>query len=240
MINDVFIGNPFYKGIDISDISVKGSPDLKAAKEKAFKLGVLKDVKKSMEVFTLKENMDIAFTPLIIFEVAWHYAFIVMENAAALRVDETKKLCRAIKYVRESYIAMCRKDLDTSHMKRLELVKDDFISKCASDLQVLWYSISNELKRNYGNLEFIDELRTDAFLCIVILDVMKEHNKHMDDVIRKKMGHCNSYKNPFVDALREAMEAFVYPADIENDKNVKLSMAIMKNNLSKIDYNVVA
>lgn len=238
MTNDVFISNPFYKDIDITEINIKGSPDLKAMKEKAFKLGVLKDVKKSLQVFTFKENMDIAFTPLIIFEVAWHYAFVVMENAAKLKVDETKKLCRAIKFVRESYIAMCRKDLDASHMKRLELVKDDFINKCARDLQVLWFSISNELKRNYGKLEYIDELRTDAFLCIVILDVMKEHNKHMDDVIKQKMGHCNSYKNPFVDALRESMEAFVYPANIENDKNVKLSMAIMKNNLEKIDYNV--
>ena len=37
MTNDVFISNPFYKDIDITEINIKGSPDLKALKEKAFK-----------------------------------------------------------------------------------------------------------------------------------------------------------------------------------------------------------
>ena len=228
--------NPFYKGIDITDIKVNGAPDLKALKEKAFKEGVAKDLKKSMGVFTFKEHMDISFTPLIIFETAWYYAFKVVDNAAQLKVPETKKLCRAIRYLRDSYIAYCRKDLDERHIKKLEVVRDDFIEKCTTDLLVTWYSISNELKRNYKDLDFVDELRTDAMLCIVLLDVMQQHNDRMDELIKQRMGHVNKYHNKFVDALREAMAAIVYPADIKDERNLRLSMAIMRKNLDRIDY----
>ena len=234
-MNDFFI-NPFYSGVDITSIKIDNAPDLKALQEEAFKRSVAKDVEKSTKVFTFQESMGIAFTPLIVIEVAWHYASIVLENAAQLKIEETKKLCRAMKYARESYLIMCRKDLDYKHIQRLGIVKDDFIGKCANDLMVIWFSISNELKKKYKSLSYIDEIATNAFMSLLMMDVLDLHNKRMDVIIKKKMGHCNSYRNPFLNAMRAGMQAFVYPADISNENNVQLSLAIMQKNLAKIDY----
>ena len=236
-MNNFFI-NPFYQGIDISNIQIDNAPDLKAIKEKAFKQSVVKDVEKSTKVFTFKESMQIAFVPLIVTEVVWHYASIVLANAASLKIDETKKLSRAIKFARNSYLIMCKKDLDNKHLQRLENVKDDFIKKCANDLMVIWFNISNELKKKYKDIGYIDEIRTDAFMALLMIDVLDRHNKRMDGIIKEKMGHCNSYRNPFLNALREGMNALVYPADISKENNVQLSMAIMQKNLDKIDYDV--
>lgn len=228
--------NPFFANIDITNIKIDNAPDLKALQEKAFKQSVAKDVEKSTKVFTFKESMNIALVPLIVIEVAWHYASIVLDNAAILKIEETKKLCRAMKFARKAYLVMCKKDLDYNHIKRLNIIKDDFIQKCASDLNVIWFSVSNELKKNYKTIEYIDEIRTNAYMSLLMMDVLDLHNKRMDKLIKEKMGHCNSYRNPFLNAMREGMRAFAFPADISTKNNVVLSMAIMQKNLAKIDY----
>lgn len=205
--------------------------------EQVFKQQVHDDTLKMLQTFTFRENMDIAFTPLIITEIAWIYAFKVTKYAADHRIPETIKLSRTVKMLRQKYIDECRKDLDYKHLQNLFDESERFLQTMAKDFLILWFSVNNDLKKEWSHLEFLD-MRTDAYISIVMCEFLKEHNRRMDKIIEQKMGQSRPYKNPITEALEECMEAYVSPAKIDFSNHVRTSMGILRNNIGKIEYNV--
>ena len=130
-----------------------------------------------------------------------------------------------------------KKDLNAPHMKRIFDSSEDFIEQCSIDLMLLWFSVNNDIKKNYPEIDYVD-IRTDAYISLVVLDVLEEHNIRMDEMIRAKVGRSTPYRNPLNDALRQGMEAFIYPIEMERSQNVLNSMKIIHKNLSKIKYDV--
>jgi len=206
--------------------------------EEQFKEQVHADTLALLHTFTFRENMDIAYTPLIITEVAWHYAFEVLKVAAKNRISETKKLSRAIKAMREKYISDCRKDLDIKHIEKMQNAGEDFICKARNDFAILHYSISNQLLKDSPDLPFID-MRSDACIVIILLELLKEHNARMNKVISEKLKEeIPPINNPINDALRECMDAFVSPAKFEWSQHVATSMKIMQKHIANIEYDI--
>lgn len=205
--------------------------------EQEFKKQVHDDTLKMLQTFTFRENMDIAFTPLIITEIAWIYAFKVTKYAADHRIPETIKLSRTVKMLRQKYIDECRKDLDYKHLQKLFDESERFLQIMEKDFLIMWLSVNNDIKKEWSHLEFL-EMRTDAYISIVMCEFLNEHNRRMDRIIEQKMGMSRPYRNPFTEALEECMEAFVSPAKIDFSNHVRTSMGILRNNIGKIEYNV--
>lgn len=205
--------------------------------EKLFRERIKKDVQERLSKFTFAENMAIVFTPIIIAELAWHFALKAVDGAAKKRIDSTKKLCRTMRFVRETFLNEYKKDLDAPHLKRIYDSSDLFIQQCSMDLMLLWFSVNNDIKKNYPSLDYVD-IRTDAYISLVVLDVLDEHNKRMDELITEKVGRSKTITNPLNDALRKGMEAFIYPINMKRSQNVINSMKIIHKNLSKIKFDV--
>lgn len=205
--------------------------------ERQFKQQIHKDVMERLKKFTFKENMMIAFAPVIITELIWLYAEIVTDYAAQARLSETKKLSRMVKEMRKKYNYELRLDLTQEQVERIERISSDFVEKCQRDLTLLWYTINNELKRDFYNIGHLD-MRTNAYLAIVLCDVLQEHNDAMDELIRQKMGSVSKVKNRLIEALRSCMEAYLSPATLSHSEHVKTSMRILHNNLALINFDI--
>lgn len=230
---DVTYGKPV---VDFASLNVKGSPiDFAKIKEAEFKEIVAKDVQEKVKKFTFEENIGITFVPLVMAEVAWYYALEVIDEASRQRLESSKKLTRSIRQLREAYLKTCRMDLDERHMKRVDEVSFEYINTCTDQFETLWYTLNGELKQKWGYLDNID-LRTDALICIIILDVLDEHNRKMDALIKERIGHVTPYRNKVNEALRNGMVAFVRPAEVICDSHVRTSMAIMEKNLATIRF----
>lgn len=206
--------------------------------EAQFKKQVHDDTMNMLETFTFRENMDIAFVPLIITEVAWHYALKVVKYAADNRIDEVKKLSRTVRTLREEYISTCRKDLDNKHIEKMVKAAENFVSLCSKDFMLLYFSLNNELKKRWADYAFLD-MRTDACIAMIVLQLLKQHNKRMNDLMERKLG-CDvpSYRNPINDKLWDCMEAYASPCVFKFDGHVETSMKIISNNFNKIDFEV--
>lgn len=222
--------------VDFSTLNVKGSPlDFAKLKEIEFKKTVAEDVQEKVRKFSFEENISITFVPLVMAEVAWYYALEVIDEASRQRMESSKKLTRSIRQLREAYLKTCRMDLDERHLKKVMDVSYDYINACTDAFETLWYVLNGELKSSWGDLDNID-LRTDAMICVIILDVLDRHNDRMDALIKERIGHVTPYRNKVNEALRNGMMAFIRPADVINDAHVKTSMAIMEKNLSVIRF----
>jgi hypothetical protein len=241
-------GKPIAKGEKYLNVAVRKDGKLTNRKthlgcaedkEKVFKKAVHDDTLAMLETFSFEENMQIAFTPVIITEVAWKYAYIVLDYAAKARISETRKLSRTVKMLREKYICMCKKDLNRDHFDRMTKASEDFIGKCGNDFLILFYSLSNELKKQWADLAYLD-MRTYAGIALIVLELLKEHTQRMDKLIAKRFKReaLPTISNPITDALRDCMEAYLAPARFSFDGNVKISMNIIRNKFNQIQWEV--
>lgn len=206
--------------------------------EEQFKQQVHDDTLTMLETFTFRENMNIAFVPLIITEVAWHYAMKVVKFSADNRIPETVKLSRSVKALREQYLSDCSKDLDRKHIDKMEKSAEDFVKLCQTDFLLLFYSLNNELKKQWADYDNLD-MRTDACIAIIMLQLLKEHNRRMDKLMESKLGgKVPSYRNPINDKLLDLMDAYASPCKLEFTGNVDTSMKIIRKKFDQIDFEV--
>lgn len=206
--------------------------------EEQFKKNVHDDTLNMLQTFTFRENMNIAFVPLIITEVAWYYAFKVVKFAADNRIPETVKLSRSVKALREQYLSDCSKDLDRKHIDKMEKSAEEFVKLCQTDFLLLFYSLNNELKKQWADYDNLD-MRTDACIAIIMLQLLKEHNRRMDKLMESKLGgKVPSYRNPINDKLLDLMDAYASPCKLEFTGNVDTSMKIIRKKFDQIDFEV--
>lgn len=205
--------------------------------EDRFKKQIKDDVHTMLETFTWKENMMIAFVPLIISHIAFIYADKAVRYCADNRIPETIKLSRAVKHIKQEYLNSLKQDLDARHIERINEQTEMFCEEYSYDFTILWFSVNGEYKRRFKDSS-LNNMRTDAYISILMCRFLVEHNKRMDKIIEAKMGFAQSIKNPYLDKLETCMDAYCGNDVIENTPNINACMAIFKHNLDKIEFDV--
>ena len=221
----------------MADFDIIYMPGLPAdMRERMFHEKCKRDVDKLLHSFTFNEHMCIAFAPLVISQIAWIYTSKVLDYAAKHRIQVLKKLCRAVKHIRDEYIAMLRKDLDASHIAQVEREAQRIHDCCQKDFFIMWLNANTELKNMYRNDPDVD-MKTDAYMAVLMIRVLKEHNAKMDDLIRQRMGQCkNTIMNPWMVKLRDCMDAFTGGQDLPFGQYVSMCVQIVHINLQKIQW----
>ena len=100
----------------------------------------------------------------------------------------------------------------------------------------MWLNANTELKNMYRNDPDVD-MKTDAYMAVLMIRVLKEHNAKMDDLIRQRMGQCkNTIMNPWMVKLRDCMDAFTGGQDLPFGQYVSMCVQIVHINLQKIQW----
>lgn len=205
--------------------------------EDKIKKEIKHDVHTMLETFTWKENMMIAFVPLVIAHLAFIYSDKVLEYCKEHRISETLKLSRAVKHIRQEYLSEMKKDLNAAHIRRIEEQTEQFMQIYAHDFTILWWCVNGQYKRQFPDNPYKD-MKTDAFVSVMMCRFLDEHNKRMDKIIAAKMGQANSIKNPYINKLETCMDAYCGNQVIECDANIKACMKILEKNINEIEFDV--
>lgn len=206
--------------------------------ERQFKEQCNADTERIMHNFTFDEHVQIAFVPLIIGEVAWHYAEKVLRYCAEKRISEVKKLSRTVRDLRERYLYELGKDLDTKHRLHTFQQAEDFINECRMDFQILYFSTNNELNHQCAQLPH-DEMRTYAYLAMLFCKEVREHEARMTELIRRKLGSAREGHIPCFEQLHTCMEAYLGNMTVQKTATIQTAMKIFQKNLSKIEFTLV-
>lgn len=206
--------------------------------EDRFKSQIKDDVHTMLETFTWKENMMIAFVPLVIAHLAFTYSDKVLEYCKEHRISETLKLSRAVKHIRQEYLSDMKKDLNAAHIRRIEEQTEQFMQLYAHDFTILWWCVNGQYKRQFPD-DTLKDMKTDAFISVLMCRFLAEHNKRMDKIIAAKMGQqANHINNPYIDKLATCMDAYCGNQVVECDANIKACMKILEKNINEIDFEV--
>ena len=205
--------------------------------EAKFKKEVKSDVAQMLKTFTWKENMMIAFVPLVISHLAWIYTEKVLHYCADHRISETIKLGRAVRHIREDYDSMLRKDLDARHIGRIYEQTEQFHEHYANDFVILWFCVDAAYLKQYPDVEY-REMRVDAYIAMLMCRFLVKHNKRMDKIIEAKMGFSQSIKDPNIDKLETCLDAYCGDFVIESTPNIDACMKILEKNINEIDFEI--
>ena len=211
-------------------------PSMPDLMEEKFRKDVKHDIDVMLENFTWKENMMIAFVPLMLADMAWHYADKVMKYCADHKISIVKKLGRAIKQVKTDYETSLNQDLDWKHIDNVRAKSTMFMEENKRNFTILWFTVNSALKREHPDMEYSD-MRTDACLCIYMIDFLYNHNKRMDDIIASKMGAANSIMHPDMLRLKTLVDAYL-PENfaIKDRKQIDLAFRIIQKDVERINF----
>jgi hypothetical protein len=209
-------------------------------KENAFVQKITEDTRLMMESMTFTEQMEIGYTPLIISHIAWMYAEKAVKEGARNRVDNLKYLSRAVKQIREKYLASLAVDLDYKHLYSIFKETERLHEQCAWDFTTLYYSVNNEIKRLHPDLPY-DEMRSFAYISIVCIRVLREHMKKMDRRVAERLHRKleSTPIHPCMDGLEQLMMGYLGNCTMDVDENVKTGVKIFEKNLQHIQFNLV-
>ncbi len=210
----------------------------KTLTEEDFRKEMSMDAKMMSEAFSFQESMEIAFFPLVIAEIAWHYAGKVRGAAASERIDEVKKLSRAVKMLEDKYKSDILKDLPLPNYRRITDETKVFIRECSTDFSLLYYSVKHDIWKGYGDIQYVD-MRALAYICLVVIDAMKEHNRRMNALISERTGGgrlLSGSIHPVVLALEDCMKAYMSPVEYIRSIHADNFMNIMLNKINKCQF----
>lgn len=215
---------------------------IEALQEEKFKKDVAADVVRLTRQFSTREQIDIAFVPLIFRHVAWTYAFRAVTKSAEYKVDSLKKISRRIRLLKDDYCREINRDLDVRHRLHIEQQTEQFMHAFAHDFTILWFSVSRELKRAYPALPY-DDLRTCAILSMLFIRLHDEQGRRMNGLIASRLGVSTPYiRMPLIDELYRCMEAFAgLPSDgfRFDEPDITMSLKIIENDLNKTEFEIL-
>lgn len=227
------------KNIDISKRHLSCHDTVKVNSEQDFQREVIINTKQLYNSFTFQEQMEIAFFPLVITEIAWRYAYKVLDEAAAHKINETVKLSRAVRELRKKYLDDLKIDLDSRHLNTLNRAVDEFLDNNAIEFTKLYFSVNNEVKRIDAEIKY-KELRTYAYISLAMIDALRRHNKSMNDVIAERLSTNTRMRSILVPArtsvLGDCMEAFLSPLRYVNILHVDTAIKIILNKIRMSEF----
>lgn len=203
--------------------------------EKEFKKKCSEDNKRIMDAFTEDEHAMITLVPIIVTHIAWKYAFLAKTYCRDMRIAETKKPCRELEWLRTNYINTLKKDLSQSQVYMLFDFADKFFSETQKDFTIMYFAVNGEIKKFFPDSTY-DEMRTYAYISLLLLRFIHKHNNEMNDLIEKRLGSSYCVKgNPLIE-LEKLICSFCGEIRLDDSKHIHICEAILNKNIKRIKF----
>ena len=211
-------------------------------RERAFRESVTESTRMMIERLTLDEQMRVSFVPLVITEIAWHYANKAMDCGARDKVSLLKKHSRSLKQVRQEYKDELSRELDYKHYCGFISQADMCIGELDRDLLILYFSVNGEFKRVVPDYPY-DEMRCYAIMSVLFVDLLQAHNKEMDSLLAARLRQtvAPTILHPLTKKLKTCMKAF---AGVDGKfnfdaPNIRTAVKVIKIRIDTMDFSLV-
>lgn len=140
------------------------------------------------EVFTLEESLRMAYIPLLLTRIAFRFTEDVCRQCVAHKLPH-KKETRVIREAMNSYISSTLGDsVSIETLQTLEKKTELLFLKAKDDITTLWFSVNQELKRTYPELDSEYPFLTDLYCAVSLLYYVREFEFKSDEEVKRRTG----------------------------------------------------
>jgi hypothetical protein len=174
----------------------------------------------------IKEELDnetlyrVAYIPYVVGAIAWDYSETLCDQAAIMKIQETKKLSRAIKQLRLEYDRFRQQKIfsryqkqEMKHCEEFQDIYSDFIGEIFNDILSQVHCYYPKLKKEYTYY-----LAT-VYMTMVVLKGLFQYARWCDDKIDSVVGKAkHSILPSHFNRLYALVQAFLG----DKDKTIKI------------------
>lgn len=207
-------------------------------KEEAFHHECRENVQAMMKAFTFEEHMAIAFTPQVILDNIWYFVDKVQNYCREHRIQEVKKLSRAVNELRDRYYSeLSRENLTQKHIDQIHEKSVQWRKLNAYHLQIMFFTVSNTLLKEYKSQDYLDCINW-AYCAMKLCKLGKQYNSEVNEMILERIGEGKEAPAHWLyDKLYIIMDAYIPGNFNVDDTQIDICMNIFKNNLKQLKYN---
>ena len=181
--------------------------------------------------FSLGEAFKMVYLPIILTKSAFDYADFARRICAEKRLSFNKP-CREIRQAVEDWNRRYAYTVRMESQDKLQAKVESFFEEADNSLQVLWYTIKNQLAKQFPQVGNYD-LLANIYMAVILLDYVRKVETVAGQEIRRRtgapyvamvspecvrirralMGIAGAYKMDNTDTLRAAIRALALKAD---------------------------
>lgn len=134
--------------------------------------------------------MRFAYVPFVVANLAWDYADTILLTVQNMKIEETKKLCRAVRQLKNDYDRIRAPYEDPGHKETAENNMYVFEDGVKDLLKLYLANIEFDIRSEYPNLDrdYIYLLQA-VYECHIVLQCIYEYVNIMTSKIEKIVGH---------------------------------------------------
>lgn len=181
--------------------------------------------------YTLEESFRMVYLPIILTKSAMEYANFARSICVEKRLSFNKQ-CREIRWALDEYERRNTYHYRIIHGEELQEKVEEFTNLADNSLQALWYTIKNQLAKQYPQVGNYD-LLANIYMAVILLDYVCKLECAISRDIRRRTGKpftaripkeciilrralmaiAGAYKMGNTDTLRTAIIALALKAD---------------------------
>lgn len=208
--------------------------EIEAYKARHIKQQEQRQDKEIQAKFTEKERSQLAYTPYLYAELAWHYANKAVALCVERRVDDLKKVTRTIKALRKDFLSELRKKMSQPVINAAQERVREAIQDNAMDFFKFEMSVQNEINFHHLSTQN-DDIKTYAYISMLCCEAQRRTDIANARLIQKRLGNptevVESYK--YMRELYDAVKICVGDA-IPKSYNITNAIKIMEKNIGKL------
>ncbi len=192
-------------------------------REKAREEGI-DAIKKNLSV---GQMVALLVTPLVLGELAWHYARGIRIYCRHNRIERTRKHVRDIDTLDEDYMDKTLRPMAIARSGSREGIRREYLAAmldgCTDEVQRIFFSTENELRRQHPNTT--DERL--QLLCLLVIQICKAIETYEDEQVielRKVLPYASNRHEVHFQRLRRICEQMI-EVDIEDAQTFQLNRA---------------
>ena len=185
--------------------------------------------------FTDRERSQMAYTPYLYAELAWHYAHKAINLCVDRKIDGMKKVTRTVRGLRADFLSELRKKMPQpviacAQDKVKQAIEDNYM-----DFFKMEMTVQNEL--NFQHLRTAnDDIKTYAYISMLCYEAQRRVDIANARLIEKRLGGIadvvESYK--YMKELYDCMKAYVGDCKVKNTYNITNAIKIMEKNIGSL------
>lgn len=136
--------------------------------------------------FTLEESFRMVYLPIVLTKSAMEYARFARQICVEKRLNFNRQ-CREIRWALDEYERRNIYHYRTMHGDELSEKVEYFFDEADNSLQTLWYTIKNQLAKQYPEVGNYD-LLANIYMAVVLLDYVCKLECAISRQIRQRTG----------------------------------------------------
>lgn len=212
------------------------APAHSVLQQRAFYKGQKPDPNAMRQAFSPQELARIVYFPVVIARVAFSYVEDALKICAAKRMG-TARLSRVAKSQMQAYRYAIEDRFEADDRRNIDHIEELFRSHAAWHLKTLWYTISNDLKRNFPQWEDYEPWTT-LHLAVHMLQFVCAVERENDGVLSRRMNIRFDMKEDIhLLGVASALLLMLKDADYDSGEMDERCMTILRNTVRTMDLN---